>query len=284
MLCRKPFYQGVLPFGCGQCMPCRFNRRRLWTHRLLLEQLKHADSSFITLTYDEQHYPPTGSLSIRDYQLFLKRLRKRWPTPIRYFFVGEYGEHTQRAHYHAALFGVPPEATSIVNESWRKGFVYAGDLTKDSASYIAGYVTKKMTRHDDPRLLGRYPEFARMSLKPGIGAIAIDDIANSLFTDAGCELIIREGDAPSQLQHGLKKMPLGRYLKGKLREALNIPEEEAKALALQKWSLQVSQLHEDIQSDPQGAASGYKKHIAENSQKVLNLISKQKTFTKRGTL
>lgn len=96
-------------------MPCRLNRRRLWTHRLLLEQLKHGDSCFLTLTYDEKHLPEGGSLVPKHAQDFLKRLRSKTNLKLRYYLVGEYGEDTERPHYHVALFGYPNCAYNLLS-------------------------------------------------------------------------------------------------------------------------------------------------------------------------
>lgn len=69
-----------------------------------------------------------------------------------------------------------------------------------------------MTKPDDPRLEGRHPEFARMSLKPGIGANYVPDIADVQlrYNPDGVEV-------PFGLRHGSKIMPLGKYLVRKLR-------------------------------------------------------------------
>lgn len=80
-----------------------------------------------------------------------------------------------------------------------------------------------MTRPDDLRLQRGNaflpPEFSRKSLKPGLGAGMMPYIAQIPFImDTGSD------DVPSSLRHGKKILPLGRYLKGKLREALNLPK------------------------------------------------------------
>ena len=47
------------------------------------------------------------TLRKRDYQLFMKRLRKAFPNDkIRFYAAGEYGPKTLRPHYHAILFGL----------------------------------------------------------------------------------------------------------------------------------------------------------------------------------
>ena len=79
-----------LDVPCGHCLACRIARTREWTVRLLHESEFWEDTSFITLTYDDEHVPVTyyaedefGSarggftLRSRDLQLFMKRLRKK---------------------------------------------------------------------------------------------------------------------------------------------------------------------------------------------------------------
>lgn len=88
-----------------------------------------------------------------------------------------------------------------------------GQLTAKSANYIAGYVTKKMTHRSDIRLGGRCPEFARMSLWPGIGALAMFNVASEMLRYD----LQKRGDVPAALRYGGVMMPLGKYLRRKLR-------------------------------------------------------------------
>lgn len=180
-----------------------------------MEQALHGDSCFATLTYKDA----PAELIPDDMQGFLKRARYHFKLPIRYYGVGEYGDKGGRPHFHLALFGVPVIAHEIVEKAWGLGFVHLGDLTKDSASYIAGYVTKKMTKADDPRLEGRHPEFARMSLRPGIGAGFVKHIAAAIAPSGDLTTIYNQGDVPAEVRIG-RKYPIGRYLRGKLRESL----------------------------------------------------------------
>lgn len=199
----------------------------------MLEAFKHDQNAFLTLTYDETNLPADGSLRPRDLQLFIKRLRKAvHPSLFRFFAVGEYGDQTHRPHYHAGLFGFPGCRhgrsryslgitnccywCDLVRETWGLGHIFIGNLEPDSAQYLAGYVTKKMTSKDDQRLNGRHPEYARMSLKPGIGADAMLDVAAALLTYGKDDA----ADVPLALAHGKKELPLGRYLRIKLREAI----------------------------------------------------------------
>lgn len=266
MLCKRPYMLGVLPCGCGQCLPCRINRRRLWSHRMMLESVSHAASAFVTLTYSQANLPSGSTLVPKHPQMWLKRLRKALePTKVRYFLVGEYGSKTNRPHYHAAIFGLDPligggddGRKGIVHDTWCRpgcktsqrlvdpdcrGFSYTGDLSSNSASYICGYVTKKMSKQDDPRLMGRYPEFARMSLKPGIGHSAMMDVATS-FGEDHLKYMEENADVPSVLQHGKRKLPLGRYLKGILRQNLGYGRKSSEE-SLQKFQEKMRCMFED---------------------------------------
>lgn len=237
MLCKNPYVIGAIGYGCGQCLPCRINRRRLWSHRLVLEARKHERSCFTTLTYDDDNIPVDRGLCPRHCQLWLKKLRKALdPIRIRYYLVGEYGERTWRPHYHVVLFGVGTDSALAQQEAWRLGHIVVGDLTVESAAYCTGYVVKKMTKKEDERLLGRHPEFCRMSLRPGIGASAMEDVAESLNTSHGALAVARAGDVPASLAHGGQHKPLGRYLRAKLREHVGIEKPEVSGETLKEYA------------------------------------------------
>jgi hypothetical protein len=95
--------------------------------------------------------------------------------------------------------------------------VFQGTVTSESCQYVAGYTVKKMTSRDDPRVTGRHPEFARMSLRPGIGAWAMEDVALSIMQHPK---LAKQEDVPTSLMHGKRHLPLGRYLRQQLRLAL----------------------------------------------------------------
>lgn len=290
MLCKKPYMLGVLPCGCGQCLPCRINRRRLWVHRMLLECVGHAGSCFVTLTYNQINLPVGSTLESTDVKNWLKRLRKAiYPQRIRYYLVGEYGDKTNRPHYHAAIFGLSPEdggglngLGGVVQQTWGKGHSYVGDLSPQSASYICGYVTKKMTKKSDPRLLGRNPEFARMSLRPGIGALVMKDVAGA-YTDHLTVDTFRTGSFPVVLAHGRKSQPLGRYLRSILRQELGYGRETTND--------EKKSFHEKMRlvfEDETYAAKKENRPISSfpelNKQKILMLESKYKMYDKKGSI
>lgn len=236
MLCKKPFWKGVLQLPCGQCLPCRIDRRRVWTSRMILESKHHKQSAFVTLTYADENLPENGTLVPKHVTDWLKRMRRGFPEPLRFFYVGEYGDENERPHYHVALFGYPPcpypdtkkylrrylkqncqcSACRFVSEKWLFGMSDVATLEKDSIQYVAKYTTKKMTNGKDPYvqdyLKGRHPEFARMSLKPGIGAPTVEKLVKHLGPDY-------EG---SVYKFNGVQWPFGRYIRGKIYESLGI--------------------------------------------------------------
>ena len=114
--------QEKMEVPCGKCIECRIHQRKEWSLRLLHEMAYHERSVFLTLTYSDENLPDDLSISKRHLQLFLKRLRKQSGRKgIKYFATGEYGESTQRPHYHAIVFGVglQEEDKQFVKDCWR---------------------------------------------------------------------------------------------------------------------------------------------------------------------
>ena len=152
---------------CGKCPDCYKNRISEWSYRLMQEKKGSFTSYFITLTYDTDHVHITRAgymgLNKRDAQLFMKRLRKLNSLPLTYYLVGEYGDQSQRPHYHALLFNVD---IKTVSKAWGLGQVHYGHVTEASTGYCLKYMHKTckipLHRNDD-----RIPNFALMS--KGIG-------------------------------------------------------------------------------------------------------------------
>lgn len=112
------YKKGITEFECGYCPECLHRRSKVWALRACAEVAKNPIGCMITLTYDQfirdsntgkiiGERVDTRALSVRDCQLFIKRLRKHYTgTKIRYILAGERGKRTDRAHYHVLLFGV----------------------------------------------------------------------------------------------------------------------------------------------------------------------------------
>lgn len=154
---------------CGKCNFCLSTKRSQWSLRLF-QELRHATAAqFLTLTYSDDCMPVNDdaypSLRKDDFQNFMKRLRKITPVKLRYYAVGEYGDVTQRPHYHIILFNLQPSLLPKVLDVWGQGIVHIGSVTPASIHYVTKYVIQHNA--DYP---GRDPPFSVMSRKPGIGA------------------------------------------------------------------------------------------------------------------
>lgn len=199
----------AIKLPCRQCIGCRLERSRQWATRIMFESQLHDASSFVTLTYAEHHLPRPPSLDPRAMQLFIKRLRKQFPDrKIRYFLCGEYGDENKRPHYHLCLFGVDfshdrlplsPNArgdalfsSATLDKLWPFGRAVVGNLSFESAAYVARYCVKKVTGDladahyraldvDTGELVPIEPEFARMSLKPGLGGRWFDLYSSDIY-------------------------------------------------------------------------------------------------------
>lgn len=206
----------------------------------MLEAGLYADNSFVTLTYAVD---PVSLVPLHHRQ-FMDALRKRIsPLRVRFYMVGEYGEKNGRPHFHYVLFGYPScrratsrrdktvrccSACDLLEEVWGKGHIKNLPLEIGSARYVARYVIKKMTRYDDPRLGNRHPEFARMSLRPGIGSGVLASVAATITR---YNLLDSAGDVPVTLRHGTTEYPLGRYLRRQLRKVLGLNEKSPHVLS-----------------------------------------------------
>ena len=173
MKCANPWWlegSGNRAFfiACNKCLYCRIQRRKLWTIRMLHERESWQDACFTTLTYNQENLPPRG-LKKKDLQNFFKRLRKL-VTPLRYFACGEYGEQTNRPHYHAIIFGLSKAlACTIIPMAWGYGSTENGHAEEDSIRYVAGYIDKKWMAGDQrsTEYMGKPPPFQVQS--QGIG-------------------------------------------------------------------------------------------------------------------
>ena len=168
---------------CGTCMDCRLEYSRQWAVRCYHEAQMHEDTSFLTLTYNDDKIPKDGSVSRKELQNFMKRLRSELEKPVRFFGCGEYGENYFRPHYHLCLFGYDfPDKeifqirnrkkgysdmlyiSEMLGRIWTKGFHTIGEVNFKTAGYTARYITKKhFGKGSDFMYDGLEPEFALMS-------------------------------------------------------------------------------------------------------------------------
>jgi hypothetical protein len=158
---------------CGSCVGCRLERSRQWALRCMHEAKMHPENCFITLTYNDLHLPDDRSLNYEHFQLFMKRLRKMirdediraagdgvpFFRKVRFYMCGEYGEKLGRPHFHACIFGYnfpdrkfwqktssksSLDRSAILESLWPYGYSSVGNVTFESAAYVARYIMKKV--------------------------------------------------------------------------------------------------------------------------------------------
>lgn len=198
----KLFQLGIKPLGdnnlslpCGRCMGCRLEKSRQWAVRCVHEAKCFEDNCFVTLTFSPEYLPSDGSLNRKHVQDFLKRLRRKFEDQkIRVFYCGEYGDQLGRPHYHLCLFNFDFKdrvkwkkigdywyyTSKVLQDLWPFGHSTVCDFSFETAAYVARYCTKKVNGSQaEEHYQGRVPEFAGMSLKPGIGKTWFDKFAKS---------------------------------------------------------------------------------------------------------
>ena len=204
-----PTASGVecLTVPCRQCIGCRLDYSREWATRIYHESLLYEHNYFVTLTYSPEFLPVKDSVNLETGELitgnplvpthltkFMRDLRRYWDyhfehANIRFYGVGEYGEETNRPHLHICIFNLPNldsdlipffanklgqqiYLSPLIERIWSKGQVSVGEVSWQSAAYVARYMLKKQKGKDakwfyDSQAIT--PEFVRMSRKPGIG-------------------------------------------------------------------------------------------------------------------
>ena len=88
--------------------------------------------------------------------------------------------------------GIRLYRSKALEELWPYGISSVGELTFESAAYVARYVTKKITGdRSDEHYRGREPEFITMSRRPGIARGWFDRFSSDVYTDDNC--VVRPG-------------------------------------------------------------------------------------------
>ena len=278
-----------LEIPCGQCIGCRIERSRQWAIRCVHEASLYENNCFITLTFSDEYLPKDKSLNVRHWQLFMKRLREKFGENIRFYHCGEYGEKFGRPHYHACLFNFDfPDkklwkvttnghriyTSEALSKLWGQGFCTIGDVTFESAAYVARYIMKKVNGSDaeehyqyiDPetgQIFQRKPEYTTMSRRPGIAKAWFDKYYKDVYPG---DFVVLNGkkmrppryyDTQYEIAYPsdheklkeTRKVNLKKYVDNNTKERLNV-REQVQLLRLKKL---IRPLDQELQyEDSQG--------------------------------
>lgn len=191
---RNPYTHQLENVSCGHCAACRISKQLLWCKRIEAECKTHNYSVFLTLHYDDAHLKywsrdffgnlfdeETGvcfnpvdygvittsrdfeffmgarrfpAVSVRDCQLFVKRLRRKIDyyikdekenKKLRYYIASEYGPTTCRPHYHAILWFDSPKIAESLDALLHASWPFDNQLNwsyinSSAAQYVSSYV------------------------------------------------------------------------------------------------------------------------------------------------
>lgn len=223
LVSQKKFRIVVVP--CGKCQDCARVRARDWKVRLYHHSIMRGDALFVTLTYNDEHLED-NQLDYSHFQLFMKRLRKLFPSrEIEFFCAGEYGKDSLRRHYHCLIYGIRPEEvfsrffcrsrrdkrikvylSKLLEKCWctefssktddydpktLRGYVSVSRVLQGDArvsGYVAGYIISKSSPGHKQEIneSGLVPEFHHMSLKRPIGKSYYVKYCEQMFREDFC--------------------------------------------------------------------------------------------------
>lgn len=186
----------------------RYEDYQVFMKRLLKSLGRKGSKNILCETY----LPPTGGRrhGAAPHTPGLKAAReinRATRKTARFYMAGEYGELYSRPHYHALLFGVDfsdrvyhktmPSGSKVyksdtLDNLWKKGYTSVGDITYQSAAYVARYVMKKRTGDGttvteiiDPEtgeIYKREKEFNEMSRNPGLAKPWFERYQSDVYT------------------------------------------------------------------------------------------------------
>lgn len=215
-----------LLMDCGRCLGCRLRKSKEWAVRCMKELEYWNEACFVTLTYNDNCLPYVYDKGIDVFPTlvrkhvieFNKRLRTAlsrlgYNDKIKVYYCGEYGDASQRPHYHLLIFGFKPfdledykkdkfgyqlynskfleslwyhkspELDKTKRRKWKKvprGFVVVGDVSFNSCSYVARYLLKKQYFINE-NLLPVKKEF--LGVSKGIGLRWLEDNYKTVFAN-----------------------------------------------------------------------------------------------------
>lgn len=218
--------------SCGKCPACLQRRRHDWAFRMEEEHKRSLTSAFLTLTYQNAPKSFNGfdTLDKRDFQLFMKRFRKKNDLNLKYYVSGEYGDNFERPHYHAIVFNLNEsfiKHPDYLAELWKHGIVEVSPVTIGRIKYVTKYISKGVwkPKHDQETGLedDREPQFSLMSKNIGKDFLS-PQMANFILS-SGYPYLRRYG----------QYIPIPRYYKKIMSNIINHKKDVTTEQHEQRW-------------------------------------------------
>lgn len=188
---------------CGRCPLCLNKKVNEWSLRLKHELAYYRNAMFVTFTYSNDYVPLVSGINREWFvstfdrtrprvynqfttidkshiQKYFKLLRYHYfkifnkKCDIKYFVACEYGDKTDRAHWHAIILGLDyrnKQHCDLVKSIWKYSKdTRIGDASYASARYVAKYCNKVEKKYNERDLYlnaGRVPACKMSSL--GLG-------------------------------------------------------------------------------------------------------------------
>lgn len=253
-----------MPVPCGKCPECLSKRSNGWIFRLLEQDKVSENSLFCTFTYENKYFTRESgrltekgfmTLVKRDFQLFMKRLRKSTTNGkiIKYYAVGEYGSSTFRPHYHAIIFN---SSRGDIEKAWGLGNVHCDVVNGNTVAYTTKYMHKgrliPLHSNDD-----RTPEFQLFSKGLGLSYINEQTIAYH-NADLSRQYLTAEGGVKIPMPRIYRNRLFSDSVKKKLARRVQILVLEKKQQAMDEYKSRT------------GSIDGYYKSVAESKTAAIN--------------
>lgn len=189
---RNPRTRKFVTVSCRKCHNCRLQRQSDLEFQCLMSLLQGykygTGAAFVTLTYNNDNVPLVlnedgkyyYSLKKSDFNNFWVKVRSFYRSKNMYVpqfcACGEYGDSTERPHYHILVFGSNNlEFSSIAKMCWKskngvKGLIDSRPLRQGAIRYVIDYILKEddktfKSSYDD---LGLERPFLRHSTRLGL--------------------------------------------------------------------------------------------------------------------
>lgn len=180
------------------------------------------DSLFLYLTkYDSIRVPyvPHIQKFIKLVRYYISKINGYEKDPdsykIRYFVSSEYGETTQRPHYHGLLFfkseRLAKEIFKIISDCWKYGFSDIQFATGGAASYCSSYLNCSSSLPEFLKI-APFKCFRLFSRRPPIGSLLANDVYVKKLFESGSTTEVIYDDANKRVI----SVPIRPYLKNRL--------------------------------------------------------------------